>query len=129
MSKPCHLKAHRRAGIWARTASDSGIQITLTARADAASGSASTAANLGWIIGTVGEEGLRWLAILQQAKISALFEIYDGNRDGILDGGDFARVAARIADELRLGADAPERAGLQAQYRKAWDLICGLCRP
>lgn len=63
---------------------------------------------------------------LQQAKISALFEIYDSNRDGVLEAGDFARVATRLADELQLGADVPERAALLAQYRKAWDLICGL---
>jgi juvenile hormone diol kinase len=66
------------------------------------------------------------LTDLQRAKISALFDIYDANHDGVLEASDFARVATNLANEIGAGDDAQERATLQAQYRVAWDLISGL---
>ncbi|MCW5849609.1 MAG: EF-hand domain-containing protein [Anaerolineae bacterium] len=61
------------------------------------------------------------LTELQQRKLIRLFHVYDANRDGVLERGDYERVATGIADFLEIPLNSAERESHFAGYMASWD--------
>ena len=61
------------------------------------------------------------LTELQQRKLTRLFHVYDGNRDGVLERGDYERIATGIADFLEIPLNSAERDSHVAIYMAGWD--------
>jgi Ca2+-binding EF-hand superfamily protein len=60
------------------------------------------------------------LSEFRRKKMARVFDVYDVNKNGVLDQGDYERLAANLAKQRGIAEGTPAFAEIRATYLGAW---------